>query len=88
MLQVLFFVRLFADMTGRTLPRKKALALTSQRLLFALSCLVAVTMPLFFLYLKSPPRFHSDWLSIGDPLWPLVQHSLHTIPSGIVVNII
>jgi len=63
--KVLFFVRLFADMTGRTLPRKKALALTSQRLLFGLSCVVAVTVPLFFLYLKSPPRFHSDWLSIA-----------------------
>ena len=64
--QVLFFVRLFADMSGRTLPRKKTLALTSQRLLFALSCVVAITVPFFFLYLKSPPGFHSDWLAIGD----------------------
>ena len=68
LVQVLFFVRLFADLTGRTLPRIKWLAATSQRLLFALACLTAATLPPFFLYLKAPSRFHNDYVIMGEPV--------------------
>lgn len=79
-LQVLFFIRLFADLTGRTLPRIQRLAITSQRLLFAVACLALATVPLFFVYMKAPRRYLNDYLVIGMLAKPQSQgHSiLHT----------
>jgi hypothetical protein len=63
-LQTLFFVRLGADLVGRTIPRIKGAAMTSQGGLLALGALSVASTPLFFVYLKTPPRYHNDWLAI------------------------
>ena len=64
-LQTLFFVRLGADLVGRTVPRIPRCAITSQRALLAAAIMSVAATPLFFLYLRAPRRQQSDWLAIG-----------------------
>lgn len=65
-LQWLFFVRLFADLTGRLLPRVKRLALGSQEAVLALGLLMLALTPLFYLYIAlAPPWLISDALACG-----------------------
>ena len=63
LMQVLFFTRLFGDITGRTIPRQKSLAMRSQRWLLIITVVLAATLPLFFVYIKY--SWHSDLLSTG-----------------------
>lgn len=49
----------------------KFLAVTSQRLLFALACFATGTLPLFFLYLKAPSRLLNDYVVMGESLQTL-----------------
>lgn len=64
--QWLFFVRLFADLTGRLLPRVKRLALGSQGAVLALGLLMLALTPLFYLYIAlAPPWLISDTLACG-----------------------
>ena len=62
---MLFFVRLFADVAGRMLPRIKSLALRSSAPLLGLALGVTAAMPLFFVYLKAPARYHNDYGIVG-----------------------
>jgi hypothetical protein len=59
-------VRLFADLTGRLLPRVKRLALGSQGAVLALGLLMLALTPLFYLYIAlAPPWLVSDTLACG-----------------------
>lgn len=69
-LQTLFFVRLGADLVGRTIPRVPGCSMKSQGRLLAASTMSVGVSPLFFMYLKSPPHLQSDWLAIGAPAEP------------------
>ena len=66
-MQVLFFVRLFADITGRMLPRMQRLAIESTFGLLSLALAVTLSIPLFFLYLKAPEAWLNDVVIIGNP---------------------
>jgi hypothetical protein len=63
--KVLFFGRIFADLAGRTLPRLPALRPASIWPVLALAAGHLAVAPLFFLYLKSPPRWHSDGAAVA-----------------------
>ncbi|KAK9842795.1 hypothetical protein WJX74_002523 [Apatococcus lobatus] len=63
--KVLFFVRLFADITGRMLPRIQRLAIESTIGLLTLALAVTCSIPLFFLYLKAPEAWLNDGIVIG-----------------------
>lgn len=63
-MQVLFFTRLFADVGGRSTPRIRALALTSQSSLLTLASLALTTLPGFFVYIKIL-HWHNDFLVTG-----------------------
>ena len=63
--QVIFFVRLFADITGRMLPRLQRLATENTVVLLLLSLAVTASIPPFFLYLKAPEGWLNDSLVIG-----------------------
>ena len=63
-LQVLFFIRLFADLFGRFLPRAKALQLQSPPLLLTLAATKVAVAVLLFVYIKAPLRLHNDVLSV------------------------
>ncbi|KAK9865209.1 hypothetical protein WJX84_011196 [Apatococcus fuscideae] len=63
--KVIFFVRLFADITGRMLPRMQRLAIESTFGLMALALAVTASIPLFFLYLKAPEAWLNDGIVIG-----------------------
>ena len=69
-LQVLFFLRLLADVCGRTVPRVKRLAVTSARPLFGLGCFMTASIPVYLYYIRASP-WHNDWAIIGAP--PLVS---------------
>ncbi len=64
-MQVIFFLRLFADITGRMLPRMQRLAIESTTGLLLLSLAVTSSIPLFFLYLKAPEAWLNDGVVIG-----------------------
>ena len=66
-LQVLFFARLFADVTGRVAPRLRHLAPTSPALLAALGAGMVATLPGYFLYILAGPRWHNDTAAVGAP---------------------
>lgn len=58
--KVLFFTRIFSDMTGRMLPRIKVCILRKKKVLLAMAL---ATVPLavgFFLYIKAPHHYHHD----------------------------
>jgi hypothetical protein len=78
--QWLFFVRLFADLTGRLLPRVKRLALGSQGAVLALGLLMLALTPLFYLYIAlAPPWLISDTLACGRarlPGWLLAKENV------------
>ena len=83
MLQVIFFVRLFADITGRMLPRMQRLAIESTFGLMALALAVTASIPLFFLYLKAPEAWLNDGIVIGKRLMaPLLSLSPQTCHCG------
>ena len=63
--QVLFFARLFADVTGRVAPRLRVLAPQSPLLLAALGVGMVATLPGYFLYIRAGPRWHSDAAAVG-----------------------
>jgi len=63
--QVLFFARIFADIIGRFAPRRKSLLVHSPGALLTMAAAKVVTAVLFFVYIKLPPRFHHDALSLG-----------------------
>ncbi|EFN58589.1 hypothetical protein CHLNCDRAFT_140764 [Chlorella variabilis] len=58
--KVIFFVRIFADVLGRFLPRLGLLASRSPYTPLAVASLKLAGVPLFLLYLKSPKHLHSD----------------------------
>lgn len=58
--KVIFFVRIFADVLGRFLPRLRAFNPSSPYTPLLVSCVKLIGVPIFLLYLKSPPRLHSD----------------------------
>ncbi|KAF8061140.1 hypothetical protein HT031_004601 [Scenedesmus sp. PABB004] len=58
--QVLFYTRMLADIAGRLLPRRKALALSSPGALLGLAGLLLCGGAAFFAYLQVPPRLQSD----------------------------
>ena len=63
--QVIFFVRIFADVLGRFLPRLRPLVAESPLTPLALACGKLATVPVFLLYLRSPPRWHSDVAAVA-----------------------
>lgn len=63
--QVIFFVRIFADVLGRFLPRLGLLASRSPYTPLAVASLKLAGVPLFLLYLKSPKHLHSD-VAVGE----------------------
>lgn len=63
--QVLFFARLFADVTGRVAPRLRVLAPQSPLLLAALGVGMVATLPGYFLYIRAGPGWHSDAAAVG-----------------------
>ena len=66
--QVLFFARLFADVTGRVAPRVRVLAPQSPLLLAALGVGMVATLPGYFLYIRAGPAWHSDAIAVGARL--------------------
>lgn len=62
--KTLFFVRIFADVVGRFLPRLKPLVITEPSLVLALAVAKFACGPLVFMYLKSPEWCHSDVLAV------------------------
>jgi hypothetical protein len=61
---VLFWVRIFADILGRVLPRASAFLPSSPGVLLIVAFAKLAAEPLFFFYIKSPPRWHADALVI------------------------
>lgn len=55
-LKVLFYSRLFTDLVGRLLPRRRALQLRSGTAILALSAAATSAAALFFVYILAPPR--------------------------------
>ena len=58
--KVLFFVRIFADIVGRVLPRSPMFKPDTIWPVFVVAMCKLAAEPLFFLYLKSPSGWHSD----------------------------
>jgi hypothetical protein len=58
--KVVFFVRIFADVLGRFLPRLSFLTAHSPLTPLLVSCFKALGVPIMLLYLKSPDWLHSD----------------------------
>lgn len=63
--QVLFFARLFADVTGRVAPRLRYLAPRSPALLCALGVGMVATLPGYFAYIRAGPGWHNDAVTVG-----------------------
>ncbi|MEW5319436.1 MAG: hypothetical protein WDW38_010588 [Sanguina aurantia] len=63
--RVLFFVRIFADLLGRFLPRKKLFMTSSPSLILTLAVVEVAAVALFFGYLRAPSQMHHDLLSVG-----------------------
>ncbi|MEW5307939.1 MAG: hypothetical protein WDW36_010307 [Sanguina aurantia] len=63
--RVLFFVRIFADLLGRFLPRKKLFMTSSPSLILTLAVVEVAAVALFFGYLRAPAQMHNDLLSVG-----------------------
>lgn len=61
--QFIFFIRIFADILGRFLPRLSAFAARSPTTPLALAGLKLLGVPLFLGYIKSPEWMHSDVLA-------------------------
>jgi hypothetical protein len=87
--QVIFFVRIFADVLGRFLPRLRAFNPSSPYTPLLVSCVKLIGVPIFLLYLKSPPRLHSD-VAIGAcaTSWPswLLRHACHTATAHVALE--
>jgi hypothetical protein len=62
--KVLFFVRIFSDILGRILPRSRFFKPETIRPVMVIALLKLATEPLFFIYLKSSPKFHSDLAAV------------------------
>ncbi|KAI7843994.1 hypothetical protein COHA_002532 [Chlorella ohadii] len=58
--KVIFFVRIFADVLGRFLPRLSFLTAHSPLTPLLVSAIKALGVPIMLLYLKSPDWMHSD----------------------------
>ncbi|KAH7618705.1 hypothetical protein Ndes2526B_g05622 [Nannochloris sp. 'desiccata'] len=58
--KALFFVRIFSDILGRILPRSRYFKPNSIRPVMIIALIKLATEPLFFFYLKSNPKWHSD----------------------------
>eukprot|EP00879_Flechtneria_rotunda_P012598 GHRR01013155.1.p1 GENE.GHRR01013155.1~~GHRR01013155.1.p1 ORF type:complete len:404 (+),score=171.24 GHRR01013155.1:43-1212(+) len=58
--EVLFYSRMLADIVGRMLPRKKALAITSPPAIMAMAGMFLLLGGAFFAYLQVPPRMQHD----------------------------
>ena len=58
--KALFFVRIFSDILGRILPRSRYFKPNSIRPVMIITMIKLATEPLFFFYLKSSPKWHSD----------------------------
>lgn len=58
--KVLFFGRIFADVAGRLLPRSKFFVPSSINAVLIIALCKLTAEPLFFVYLKTPERMHSD----------------------------
>jgi hypothetical protein len=71
--QALFYARIFSDIAGRFLPRRKALALSSPYTLFTLALLQLLLACWFLLYIRVLPWLVRDWASIAlvVALWGL-----------------
>ncbi|GIL56538.1 hypothetical protein Vafri_11895 [Volvox africanus] len=54
--QVLFYARLFTDLAGRLLPRRRALQLRSGTAILILAAISTVAGALFFAYILAPPH--------------------------------
>jgi hypothetical protein len=63
--QVLFYARIFSDIAGRFLPRRKALALSNPHALFALALLQLLLACWFLVYIRLLPWLVRDWASIA-----------------------
>jgi hypothetical protein len=65
--QALFYARIFSDIAGRFLPRRKALALRSPYALFALALLQLLLACWFLVYIRLPAArwLVRDWASIA-----------------------
>jgi hypothetical protein len=64
--QVLFFSRIFADIVGRFMPRRKALLVRSPAVLAALAGVKVALATAFFLYIRlMPPAWRHDVLALG-----------------------
>jgi hypothetical protein len=61
--QVLFFLRIFADIGGRLLPR--VFQPHSPSAVLAVATLKLACVPLFFLYIKGAIPYSNDWLMVG-----------------------
>ncbi len=63
--QALFYARIFSDIAGRFLPRRKALALSNPYVLFLLSQAQLLLAVLFLVYIRLVPWLVRDWASIA-----------------------
>ncbi|KAL4457583.1 hypothetical protein ABPG75_012448 [Micractinium tetrahymenae] len=62
--KALFFVRIFADVLGRFLPRLSLLAAESPLTPLAAASAKLAGVPIFLVYIKSPDRLHSDVFAV------------------------
>jgi len=62
--KALFFVRIFSDILGRVLPRSRYFKPNSIRPVMTIALMKLATEPLFFLYLKSSAKWHSDLAAV------------------------
>ena len=56
------------------LPRLRPLAPRSQAAIMSLGLALFAAVPPFFVYLKAPPRFHSDVLAVGKESPPVINN--------------